>query len=961
VIKAIRDRITKTHKWTWTKIVILSIASTVILLNSMNTKSPFIGIPASLVVFYISSVTTSEIFFPYEKRFLKQALGLATFVLIMALLGTFLILIVKFTETLSLISLTALSLILCLLSMFKKREDVQSISTKSKSSESEQRESYLLILPFLLSVGIAFFGLLLGRTGEGVVSVWLTIPNFFLPTFFLSSLSLLVILSFAKISVGLKLALILLYSFLSHSLFLIIWYPGRYGDPWSYLGHARYIDSTGTFFDFNWLYSRGLIIDIMKYRAQSALVVFFRRMFTLDIYWIHVFFTPLLWSMFVPIFFYKIAKLLAVKNTTRIPLFCAFGASLFSTLIYFGAISTTYSLGLLFLVFSIMLLLEWVKSRAKRILFLSFLASIASLFVHPQTGVFALSFFFVGSIAQSRLHRMLKLLSLILTFAVYPYVSYLQGATFSQTGLLSLENFLSFQLDMTTPLLVFGFLGLLFSIKGKFVKGRSALLLFLFYVSVAVNYYVSLYGMKDAPVPQRIVTIADLLLVPFVVVGFMVTVDFLKYGFSRVMANPPKKVARSRSVALLLVCLFSSVLVTSALYQAYPHQEITEVQPAAYELEAILYIDSISEGRYVVLGDTNLATLAGGFLGIDYSYGSKGHQTYAKGDFGMPEWSWWNKILYQKMILNPSLSLLDEAMMKAEVGISYFVVSVREPHYEDIVQRTSVELQVNRTFGEGKLAVFRFSSGTFPVTGYGPVIKVAFDNGPFTEVQTEYDYRSKSEVNYIVKLSGYSSYNITNYPAYWTFYDLFVGGFSAPFDVSSDVNAFIYIAGLEPDDVLEVFWRANDHYPHAEWKEDSFKYNWQRHPGYAESKLSPIITNDGNLLRIAGNFTPHKGEYAFYYQSKIVNNISTNDFPSVLVKWRSTGPVASVIVAYTDTYESQIVPYGSESSNWTVTIAQLKPDREIAYVIVGITNGPDFSVEGPQNLFVDYILICARE
>lgn len=957
MMKTTRGRMIKTHKWAWMKITILSIASIVMVLNSTNTKSPFIGIPASVLVLCISSAAMSEIFFPCENKFLKQVLGLATFVLTIALLGTFLNLILKFTEMLSLIILTAVSLISCLLSMFKKREDVQDVLTQSRGSESEKRESYLLIFSFLLLVGIAFLGLLLARTGEGVVSVWLTIPYFFLPVFFISSLCLVIILFFTKMNVGLKLALISLHSLLSHSLFLLVWYPGRYGDPWSYLGKARYIDHTSTFYAYDWLYSQRLIVDIIKYQSQFVLVVFFRRMFTLDIYWVHVFFIPLLWALFVPIFFYKIAKLLDVKNTTSFPLFCAFGSSLFSTLIYWGAISTAYSLGLLLLLFSIMLLLDWVTSHAKRILFLSLLASVASLLAHPQTGIFALAFFFVGSVLWSDLHRFLKLFCFILTFAVYPYVSYLQKATFSLAGLVSLESFLSFQLDITTPLLVFGFLGLLSSIRSKSVRGRSALLLFLLYVSVAVNYFVSFYGMRDAPVPQRILTIADVLLVPFVVLGLMRTVNYLEYGFSRVKANSPKNVARPLSVALLLGCLFSSVLATSALYQAYPRQEITEVQPAAYELEAILYIDSTSEDRYVVLCDTNLGTLAGGFLGIDYSYGAYS----AKGNFGIPEWTWWSKKLYQNMIGSPSLSVLEEAMSEAKVGVSFFVVSVREPHYEVIVQRTSEVLEPNKTFGNGKLTVFKYQSTTQPTTGYGPVVKVAFDDGPPTEVQTEYEYLSKSAVKYFVKLQGHSIYNITTYPTYWTFFDLTVNGLSAEFDVSSDVNTFIYVAGVEPGDSLKVFWQANDHYPHTEWKEDSFKFGWQPHPLYAESKLSADVTKDGNVLSISGNFTPFRGEYVFYYESKIANNVSTNDFPWVLVKWKSTGPVSSVIVRYTNGYEFQVVPYGRESLNWTVTIVQLEPNMEIAYVIVGITNLPDFNVEVPQTLYVDYVLICAPE
>jgi hypothetical protein len=513
-------------------------------------------------------------------------------------------------------------------------------------------------------------------------------------------------------------------------------------------------------------------------------------------------------------------------------------------------------------------------------------------------------------------------------------------------------------LDITSILLIFGFLGLVFGIRGKLVKSRSALVLFMFYVVLTVNYYVSMYGMVNAPVPQRILTMTDIISVPFVVLGLMASMSFLTHELPSAKTNRPNNKGRFSSVALFLVCLLSSVLVFSALYQAYPHQEITEVQPAAYELEAIQYIDSISEGNYVVLGDTNLAALAGAFLGIDYCY-----ESGAKGYFGGPEWTIWPQKMYQQMINTPSLSVLENAMYRKSVGISYFVVSVREPYYETIIAGTSGILEPNRTLGEGpmsKLTIFRYTSPIVPISGNGPFVKVALDGGSFTDVQTEFAYLSKSSVNYNVKLSGHTSYNITDYPTNWSFQSLLVADTIQEFDESSDVNTFVYKSGLQPNDALEVTWQANDHYPRAGWKEDSFKHDWQVHPGYALSKLSANASSDGNFLRISGNFSL-QGEYLWYYQSKRVNNVSTDAFPYALVSWRSTGPVAGVIVAYTDGLEQTVVPPGSEGSDWTVSIVKLEPSKEIAWIIVGISNIPDFRVELRQSVFVDYILLCAPE
>jgi len=939
-------------KMAWVRIILFGVLSAALFINSVNMKSPIVGIPVSLAFLFVCAITTGDVFFPGERRFLRQALGSVVFIMITALIGVSLILIVSFTETLCIICLAAVGLVLCLLSLLRAKRSQHEPSQLPVNAKKDI-ESYLLLFPFFISVVIAFYALLIARTGEGRTTVWLTIPAFFLPVFFVSTFSLVIMLFFTRMNSGLKLALTSLHSFLTHSVFFVVWYPGRYGDPWEYLGNARFIDNTGTFYAHEWLYSQRLVADIIKYEAQYSLLGFFRRMFAIDIYWVHVLFIPLLWSVFLPIVLYKIGDLLAAKTNSRYPLFCAFAGSLFSPLIYWGSISQAYSLGLLFLLCTVMSLLYWGENRSKRILLLSFLASVASLFAHPTMGAFALSFLLVGIILQSGLHRILKLGSIVAAFFAYPFVSYLQRATFSQEGILSLENLLSFQLDISTLLLVFGFLGFLFSIRGKLVKGRTALLLFVFYILLAVNYYVTMYGMKGAPVPGRLLAVADLLLVPFVVLGFIVTVRFLRHAFSQAKI-PSSKIAKSGSLALLLVCVLLSALATSALYQAYPRKEITDVQPAAYELEAILYIDSVSEGRYVVLGDTNLATLAGAFLGVDYSYGSP----FAKGNFGIAEWDWWSMKLYLQMTTNPSLSVLEEAMRRTAVGIGYFVVSVREPYYADIVRRTSEVLEANRTFGEGKLTLFRYTSSTFPITGSGPFIKVSFDGQPFTEAQTAYDYLSKSEVDYHVTFSGHSSYNITDFPTYWTFSDLTISGLSVQVSESSDVNTFVYVGEVDPNDELRVTWKANEYYLNAGWKEDSFKSGWSRHTLYAEN-MSAVVVKNGIELSISGDFTPFLGSYSFYYQSKTVNNLSTTEFPWILVKWKSTGPVAGVIIRYADGTEHNIVPTGSESEDWASAIVKLEPDKQIAWIIVGISNLPEYNVEGIQTLYIDYILICA--
>lgn len=944
----------KNMKWVWVRIFLALAFSAVVLLNSLDIRSPFVGIPASIAFIYISSVATGEILFSHEKRFFKQVLGLASFLLIMTLLGVLLILIAEFTEILSLVSLITVGLGLCVFSGLKKGVHIQSAPELLEGAEPGKKKSYLLVFPFLLFSGIAFYALMFARTGEGQVSVWQYIPDFFLPSFFLSTLSLVIVLFFTKMKVGLKLAFISLYSFLSHSVFLLVWYPGRYGDPWSFMGNARFVDETGTFYAYNWLFSNRLIADIVKYESQFGLVVFFRRMFSLDIYWIHVFFIPLLWSIFVPIFSYKIAELFAVKKTTKFPLLSAVAAGLFSTLVYTGAVSTTFSLGVIFLFFLIMLLLYWVDTHAKRFLFLSFLVSLAALFAHPPVGIFAFGFLFVVIILQSKLHSILKIAFFITIAAAFPYASYLQGGRFSQEGFLNPQSILSFQFNITTLLLPFGFLGLVLGARGKLMKGKSALTFFLFYVILAADYYIVMYGMINATIPDRLPFIMDVLLMPFVAVGLLLTANFLKASFSNMNPHPLKNTT-SRTLSILMICLFLSAQATFALYQAYPRQEITEVQPAGYEVEAVRYVDSTAPGRYVVLGDTNLASVAGGLLGIDYCYGASS----AKGSWGTPEWDWWSEKLYQEMAVTPSLEILQTAITTAGADSVYFIVSVREgPNYfPGIVQRVSQLLPVEKVFGGGKLFVFRYP---FEGSPQGPTVKVVFDDGTSQERNVFARFITTNEVNYTVNFWGHSSYNISDYPKYWTFLRLTVDGVDAKFDPSSDINTFIFIAGLKPKNTLTVTWHANRLYSTAGWKDDSFKEGWQTRLN-PQSTISPNIASDGNILSLSWNFTPGGLEYYYYVKNVPV---ATNDYPYIFVKWKSTAPIAYFTISYENGEERAIVPTNSLSLEWTVTSAKLLPNTSTSFVTIGIyAYHPPYTdeVSGSQAVFIDYILICGLE
>ena len=945
------------------RILLLLILSVCIMINSLYIESPVLGMPLSIAFFFVASAGAGEVFFPQENKFFKIALGFAVFFALTALFGSILIVSAQFSRLLSLVLVSVIGLVFGVLSLrIRGASGGRSLDLEAGERHGDGVPLYLACGAFIFFVALAFRALVAARTGEGMTSVWLTIPNYFLPAFFVCSLLLMFVLFFTHANIGLKLSLVSVYSFLARSLFWIVWYPGRYGDPWMHLGRSRFIDATAMPYSYSKLLQEFLIHDLIKNNAQYAPLVLVTRMFNVDIYWIHILFVPFLWSFLVPLFSYKLAELLAKGRSEKFPLIAALVAGLFPSLVIWGTVSVPNSLGFIFFFFVVLLMFYWVRTGKKQIWALSLLVTVTTFFAHALPAIFALMFFLWVTVFRKFSRAIEKIIFYLLLFALYPFALYMFNVQFSLGGLFALESFCSLLSDIVTVMSFVGLLGLVLCVRSRYVHRRNMLVILAFYVMIIFEYYFSMYGVSSLPYgAHRILVMADLLLLPFAALGLIEVVNVLGIVFSYVNLSPFLKRIKVRlspwSAGFALICLVLSTQATLALYQAYPDEEITAIQPAIYMMDAIYYINSTAPGPYVVLCDTQLANIAIGLLGIDYGYLGGG-----RGLFGMPEFSYKTILLYNEMVRSPSPSIMQDAIDFAGwADVAYFVVSIMAgANFKSAWKETSMILPDYAVFGnktadeDGKLYVFKYPP---PVNEeLGPPVKVKFDEGGLTEyVNTTLSYIFETEVNSTLTLSGHTSYNITEYPMSWVFLDLRINNASEQFDEASDINTFVYVKGLKPDDVLTMKWQWNRNYPSAVWKEDSFKEGWRTHDLYPGT-LVPKLVTDGNILNMSYSFT--RGPYQYYYYIKPVNiTIVGNQY--VMVRWRSDGPIAVVAYYYELGLSSgvQVVPLGSESGDWTVTIVELPQNLRVTYVMVGISNLRARDLTGVRTLSVDYILI----
>jgi hypothetical protein len=941
----------------WKILLFLCVASAVLVVNFL-LESPFLGVAALILFMGATALALGKLLFEQEGLFFRIFLGTATVLTLLSVIGTALILSGVFTETATLIALVAVAAGSGLLLAIQNRKQQSRSSvpaSEKKSVRTEDFKSVLLTLPFWSSVAVAVSLLLSGRTGEGVTSVWLTIPNLFIVAYFVAALSLVVLLFFTKLHFGLKLALVCVFSLLSHSLFLFVWYPGRYGDPWSHLGEIRYLLKAGEPYAYSWMLQNTLVVDLLKFRALQGLVAFFERILYSDLYWVYMLFVPVLWSVFTPILAYKVADSMALKKSRLFPILASFVTVIFTYLIAWGAISVPNSLGFIFFFISAALFLLWVRRGERMLWVVSFLATLASFLAHPQAGAFAFMFLFFGTVVYKISRKRLWVVGFVLMLAVYPFALILHGASVAPSGLFQVSNFLAFQSEISTLLLVFGLVGLVLSLRRKFVDAKIALLFFIFYVVILFEYYFTKYGMSNVPYgTARILAMSDFLLVPLVAAGFLMLVLSLRRQVSQSMSHVRiGSRLNPRVIGLFLVGLFLSVQASAVLYQAYPLNELVPVQPAVYELDAIRFIDSNSPERYVVLCEPGFASLAAGFLGVDYAYAGGD-----RGVFGIPEWYYPTVQMYVEMTNNPSIGIMQQALDFAKARLSYFVVSVRNPDFSKIVDRALEIFPAYETFGEDQLYVFWYP---LPVHQEpGDIVRVVYDDGAGggQNVSTTFVYMIEAEINSTLTLTGHSSYNVTDFPMHWTFLELTVNNVQARFDGSSDINTFVYVRDLQPTDVLTVKWLFNKNYARVGWKEDSFKRleKWHRHELYPGTML-PTITSDGNILKMSYSFTPQS--YLYYYYSTSVN-ITTNDYPYLLMRWRSDMPVAVSALYFELGTSYAIVPIGSVSPEWSTISVPLPPNTIIRTIMVGLSNARNQLIQGQATVEVDYIMLVAK-
>jgi len=624
-------------------------------------------------------------------------------------------------------------------------------------SLSKQGSTKLLRISEIAYVSLtvlSFYLLIASRTGEAR-TVWQVLHPAFIPTLFVTTSVLLTIL-FSSERTTHKMLLIIVHSILLHSFFPIVFPAGDLSGQQMVLGQTRRVFDNTILHGLSGWPTRTLQIFIVEMfdgtNLQAALSTIFARMFSVDIFYVHLFLVPVLWGTFVPVASFLTTK--ALGGNDKASVLSSLLVSAFPYTIYFGAISVPNSLGFIFFFYSLYFMLKYLSSNNPRTAYFMVAFSFFSFLAHYLTGVISFSLLLLALAFKS--YKSEKAASSItakaslatsflfcasllpLSFIYLRFFSPIVHTVFTLDKLyeLPLEKIvglfligeLTYGFDLKTIFLViigstFALLYMIYllhKMKKNSTREFRVHLLFLFaaFLMILIDYRILKLFMDGLPLnEERLWVFRDFIAVPFVALAICKMTSSLK-TFLKAYSPPTISITSLKTLSKTNVLRFLTLLTTLnvlipvilggwivfSLHAGYP--QVAPLQTTWYELEAVKYIEENTTEKYVVIGD--IWTIYAGEMIV----GIRNPRAYY---FGEQDSARYN--LFTKMRTDPSPQVMIEAMNQTgtDTTVAYFIVTEPRLGDEEFNSTVSKALQNGLKvygppdgFGEGKLYIFYY-------------------------------------------------------------------------------------------------------------------------------------------------------------------------------------------------------------------------------------------------------------
>ncbi len=728
-------------------IVFLIVAVLIILANTVFLHSSFVGVGTSLFYLILGGYLLGKALIRGEEEgFVQLILGIFLVLCMFVLIGSPIVIIHKLDALgygAILFSPVALLAASRIWGASRRRSfDVQVQSGDKASRKGVSYLSLVYLIYFILS-GYCAFLLVNARSGWVHGTVWSVVSPIFFTTYALAALVLLGIILYSNTRAASKVLIISIFALISVSVYAIVLYPDNYGDPFDNMGLARIMYDYGSLkkiirpqalTPFNIYY-------LLKEKSLALLTAMFCKLFLIDVYWVHTFITPILWSLFVPLSIYKVTRIL--NGEERVAVLAAFLTTFYAGFIGWASRSTGNSLGFMMFVVSLYFSLAYLKSQRKASrLLLTLLVVMACGLVHLLTGLTSLSFLLLAlallkyesfkaqNTSRARVTAyFLVLVGVLQTVFLVPAMFALNNFIYARFApSLASEAMTAFSWEKLAQtdiwLLVFGkyvdydfkdvvlngifplvgFIGLAYALKrSAHEKNKKILILpmILAFLSLLIQYRMLEYAMVYVLFgPGRLWTFRDFIAVPFVALVIVSLVENLE-GASK---NPVRimvvkrwmiKPSSRAIMAYTLIGLAISGYATFSVMRSY--EWLRGLHLTALEVEAVKYIDENTDGRYVVFTMPDTTFVGAGFAGL------------------------WNPDKYyvfnKELGALPSVSDMVDYMRTYEASVGYFIaISFRTPNFERTIAEASRMYGVFKVLSNenGKIYIFYYNVPPLP-------------------------------------------------------------------------------------------------------------------------------------------------------------------------------------------------------------------------------------------------------
>jgi len=167
--------------------------------------------------------------------------------------------------------------------------------------------------------------------------------------------------------------------------------------------------------------------------------------------------------------------------------------------------------------------------------------------------------------------------------------------------------------------------------------------------------------------------------------------------------------------------------------------------------------------------------------------------------------------------------------------------------FERLFKARSLELAYNQS---GQYYIFKAKQLNLEM-GRGPSVQVSeIGNISSKSISTQYNFYEYLNANFTLSLSGFTSYNVTGYPLYWSYVETLLNGSLIRPKENWDANKYILIDNVSSSDNVTIIWNANLWHQSVGWSDHSFLEGWSQ-SGVIRTEMEGYgFSSDGNIVSL---------------------------------------------------------------------------------------------------------------